>query len=77
MVGVAQPVEHWVVAPAVAGSNPVTHPTNTKRFGKFSVFISIISGLLAINNVKSLFIISSLPFLFAIIYRLINSLVNI
>jgi hypothetical protein len=26
MVGVAQQVEHWVVAPAVAGSNPVTHP---------------------------------------------------
>ena len=26
MVGVAQQVEHWVVAPAVAGSSPVTHP---------------------------------------------------
>ena len=26
MVGVAQLVEHWVVAPVVAGSNPVTHP---------------------------------------------------
>lgn len=27
MVGVAQLVEHWVVVPGVAGSNPVTHPT--------------------------------------------------
>ena len=26
MVGVAQLVEHWVVAPVVAGSIPVTHP---------------------------------------------------
>jgi hypothetical protein len=26
MVGVAQLVEHWVVAPVVAGSSPVTHP---------------------------------------------------
>ena len=26
MVGVAQLVEHWVVAPAVVGSNPITHP---------------------------------------------------
>ena len=26
MVGVAQLVEHWVVASVVAGSNPVTHP---------------------------------------------------
>jgi hypothetical protein len=26
MVSVAQLAEHWVVAPAVAGSNPVTHP---------------------------------------------------
>ena len=28
MVGVAQLVEHWVVAPVVAGSSPVTHPIN-------------------------------------------------
>ena len=27
MVGVAQAVEHQVVALVVAGSNPVTHPT--------------------------------------------------
>ena len=27
MVGVAQLVEHWVVAPVVAGSSPVTHPS--------------------------------------------------
>ena len=26
MVGVAQLVEHRVVAPAVVGSNPITHP---------------------------------------------------
>ena len=26
MVNVAQVVEHWVVAPAVAGSSPVVHP---------------------------------------------------
>ena len=36
MVGVAQLVEHWVVAPAVAGSNPVTHPKMKSRgFGAF------------------------------------------
>ncbi len=26
MVGVAQLVELWIVAPVVAGSNPVAHP---------------------------------------------------
>ena len=26
MVGVAQLVEHWVVAPVVVGSSPITHP---------------------------------------------------
>ena len=26
-VGVAQLVEHWFVAPVVAGSSPVIHPT--------------------------------------------------
>jgi hypothetical protein len=26
VVNVAQVVEHWVVAPAVAGSSPVVHP---------------------------------------------------
>jgi hypothetical protein len=26
-VNVAQLVEHWVVAPAVAGSSPVVHPS--------------------------------------------------
>jgi hypothetical protein len=30
MVGVAQLVEHWVVAPVVAGSSPVTHPIEHK-----------------------------------------------
>ena len=27
MVSVAQSVEHWIVAPVVAGSIPVTHPS--------------------------------------------------
>ncbi len=31
MVGVAQLVEHWVVAPVVAGSSPVTHPIENKE----------------------------------------------
>ncbi len=31
MVGVAQRVEHWVVAPEVAGSSPVTHPIKTNQ----------------------------------------------
>jgi hypothetical protein len=26
MVSVAQLAEHWVVAPAAVGSNPITHP---------------------------------------------------
>jgi hypothetical protein len=26
VVSVAQPEEHWVVAPAVVGSSPITHP---------------------------------------------------
>lgn len=26
MVGVAQRLEHWTVAPVVGGSNPLTHP---------------------------------------------------
>ena len=30
MVGVAQLVEHWVVAPVVAGSSPVTHPIKSE-----------------------------------------------
>ena len=38
MVGVAQLVEHWVVAPAVAGSNPVTHPI--KAIFHVGVYIS-------------------------------------
>ncbi len=36
MVGVAQLVEHRVVAPVVAGSSPVTHPI--KKVGKPRVF---------------------------------------
>ena len=31
MVGVAQLVEPWIVAPVVAGSNPVAHPIYLKR----------------------------------------------
>jgi hypothetical protein len=32
MVSVAQLVELWIVAPAVAGSNPVAHPTPLHLF---------------------------------------------
>lgn len=32
-VGVAQPVEHWTVAPVVAGSNPVAHPIFMRLIG--------------------------------------------
>ena len=28
LVGVAQLVEHWIVAPVVEGSSPFTHPIN-------------------------------------------------
>ena len=31
MVGVAQSVELWIVAPVVAGSSPVAHPISTRR----------------------------------------------
>ena len=31
-VAVAQLVEHWIVAPGVAGSNPVGHPTMSSAF---------------------------------------------
>jgi hypothetical protein len=34
MVGVAQTAEHRVVAPAVAGSSPVAHPSNSNGLGK-------------------------------------------
>ena len=33
MVGVAQLVEHWIVAPAVVGSNPIAHPIFQRRYG--------------------------------------------
>lgn len=36
MVGIAQLVEHWIVAPVVAGSSPVTHPT---RFNNIAAWI--------------------------------------
>jgi hypothetical protein len=32
MVGVAQLVEHWVVAPVVEGSSPFTHPIKGKKW---------------------------------------------
>ncbi len=38
MVGVAQLVEHWVVAPVAAGSSPVTHPIMKKVRGQMSPF---------------------------------------
>ena len=34
MVSVAQWLEHWTVAPVVAGSNPVTHPGARSSMGK-------------------------------------------
>ncbi len=34
MVGVAQTVEHRVVAPVVAGSSPVAHPNDVKGLAK-------------------------------------------
>jgi hypothetical protein len=43
MVGVAQLVEHRVVASAVVGSNPITHPIQFFRiqtFGKCSFFFN-------------------------------------
>ena len=42
-MGVAQLVEHWVVAPVVAGSNPVTHPITaiTKEGVLDSLFYSV------------------------------------
>ena len=36
-VGVAQLVEHWTVAPVVAGSNPVAHPQKIKYLYGFIV----------------------------------------
>lgn len=31
MVSVVQSVEHWIVVPGVAGSNPVAHPIQTYK----------------------------------------------
>ena len=36
MVGVAQLVEHWVVASVVVGSSPIIHPRNAKKNRMFS-----------------------------------------
>ena len=33
MVAIAQLVEPWIVIPVVAGSSPVSHPTNLGNFG--------------------------------------------
>ncbi len=43
MVGVAQLVEHWVVAPVVVGSSPITHPINlyNKRGSPAPSFIDL------------------------------------
>ncbi len=35
MVGVAQLVEHWVVASVVVGSSPIIHPRKIKDLGQF------------------------------------------
>ncbi len=47
MVGVAQSVELWIVAPAVAGSNPVAHPISPLSFF-FSVIFRFYNLTLAI-----------------------------
>ena len=41
MVGVAQLVEHWVVASVVVGSSPITHPINfhNKRGSLFPLLL--------------------------------------
>ena len=45
MVGVAQLVEHWVVAPVVVGSSPITHPINfyNKRGSLAPSFVDLAS----------------------------------
>jgi hypothetical protein len=43
-VGVAQLAEHRVVAPAAAGSNPVTHPIKSIMTGGFAPFFLLLSG---------------------------------
>ena len=51
MVGVAQSVEHWVVASEVAGSIPVTHPIEKQKAFEnesFSKAFLIFSGILQI-----------------------------
>ena len=43
MVGVAQLVEHWVVAPVVAGSSPVTHPSEVcANKGLYALFLVLV-----------------------------------
>ena len=63
MVGVAQLVEHRVVIPGVAGSSPVTHPTEEeapidpvgasfrfpgRRLGSMRIFADVVSYGLAL-----------------------------
>ena len=36
MVGVAQLVEHWIVAPVATGSSPVAHPIYSLSFSDLS-----------------------------------------
>ena len=45
MVGVAQLVEHWVVASVVVGSSPITHPINfhNKRGSLSPSFVNLTS----------------------------------
>jgi hypothetical protein len=45
MVGVAQLAEHWVVAPEVVGSSPITHPRNNKGFSGFEALFYLISSI--------------------------------
>jgi hypothetical protein len=39
MVSVAQLAEHWVVAPVVVGSSPITHPRKVFRYS-YSIYYS-------------------------------------
>ncbi len=51
MVGVAQLVEHWVVAPVVVGSSPITHPIfHNKRGSQVLPLLLILAQKRAPNS---------------------------
>ena len=64
MVGVAQLVEHWVVASAVAGSNPVTHPIKYAiTLGSYQVPFFIGSATQTRRNMKLKFLLKLINFI--------------